>query len=244
MRCLAATVAAALVLAACGGESDEDAMVAAISASIQQDETFAGSDINAEQADCVAESTVDGIGVERLSEIGFDDDVGTNDEIDLTRLSDEEVGVIGGAMEDCIDDLSAVLADTVATSILADPDPSFPIDEEAADCIAQAVVGEIPASRLITIGVQTDRGGESDLRPVEVDVFADAYTDCIDVRALLLEGIASADSASGEVLDCLDRNISDDDIDTIFRAGLSGADTAAIASEILSPAVETCTGRV
>lgn len=240
-RALAVGAASALLLAACGeGQSDEEAMVESIAASIVQDETFAGYEINRQQADCVAESTVDGVGVERLEEIGFDADAATAEEIDLAQLSDDEVEVIGRAMEDCIDDIGSVLADTVAASILEDPEPAFPIEPDEADCIAGAVIDQIPVSRLITIGVQTDRGDDVDLRPAEVDVFADAYTECLDVRALLLEGIASTGTA-GSVVACLDENISDDDIDTIFRAGLAGADTSATAAELLQPAVEACT---
>lgn len=240
-RAFAAGASAALLLAACGeGQSDEDAMVESIAASIVQDETFAGYEINRQQATCVAESTVDGIGVERLGEIGFDADAASTEEIDLAQLSDDEVEVIGGAMEDCIDDIGTVLADTVAASILEDPEPAFPIEPDEADCIAAAVIDQIPVSRLITIGVQTDRGSDVDLRPVEIDVFADAYTECLDVRALLLDGIASAGTQES-VVACLDENISDDDIDTIFRAGLAGADTSATATEVLQPAVDACT---
>lgn len=239
-RMVAVGAASALLLAGCGeGESEEEAMVEAISVSILQDETFAGYEINRQQASCVAENTVDGIGVDRLSEIGFDPEAATAEEIDLARLSDDEVEVIGRAMQDCIEDIGAVLADTVAASILEDPDPAFPIEEREAKCVATAVIDQISVSRLITIGVQTDRGDEVDLRPGEVDVFADAYTECIDVRALLLEGIAAAGTPA-DVLACLDQQIADDDIDTIFRAGLAGADTVATATELLQPAVEAC----
>jgi hypothetical protein len=138
-----------------------------------------------------------------------------------------------------------VLVDTVAASILEDPEPTFPIDEGQAECVAQAVIDEIPASRLITIGVQGERseGSVSDLRPAEVDVFADAYTSCIDVRTILLEGIEAAGTADEEVLACLDENITDRDISTIFTAGLAGEDAAITAQQILSPAVTACTER-
>lgn len=241
----AVPVAVAILVAACGsGPSDEEAMVAAIRTSILQDETFAGYEVSAPEATCVAEATVTGVGVERLTAIGFDDDEDTVDEVDLRQLSDEEIDVVGEAMGDCIDDVEAVLVDTVAASILDDPEPALPVDEAAATCVAEFVVGEIPPSRLIAIGVRGDRTGDvGQLRPAEVDVFATAYTDCIDVREILLTGIESAGTADEGVLDCLDRNITDADIATIFRAGLAGEDAAATARVILSPAVETCTVR-
>lgn len=245
-RFLALAVAGALVLAACGEEkSDEEVMVASISASIVQDETFAGYGIAEAEADCVAESTVTGLGVERMSELGFGGDAPSEEAIDLTELDEDEVEVLARSMETCIENVGEVLADTVAASILEDPEPTFPIDAQQADCVAQAVIDEIPASRLISIGVQGERADSTmgELRPAEVDVFADAYTSCIDVRTILLEGIAASGTADDDVLACLDDNITDRDIDTIFTAGLAGKDTAATAQRILSPAVTKCTGR-
>jgi len=244
-RALALVVAGALVLGACGEEqSEEEAMVEAISASILQDETFAGYGIAEEEADCVAESTVTGLGVGRMSELGFGGDTPSEEEIDLTELDDDEVEVLARSMDDCIDDVDDVLVDTVAASILEEPQATFPIDEAQARCVAEAVIGEIPSARLITIGVQGERSGStvSDLRPAEIDVFADAYTACIDVRTILLDGIRASGTADS-VIECLDDNISDDDIDTIFTAGLAGEDAAATAQRILSPAVDACTDR-
>ena len=244
-RGLALVLAGALLLGACGEDaSDEEVMVEAISASIRQDETFAGYGIERAEADCVAEATVTGLGVGRMSELGFGGDTPTEEAIDLTELDDDEVRVLARSMDDCIDDVDDVLVDTVAASILEEPQATFPIDDEQARCVAEAVIGEIPSARLITIGVQGERSGStvSDLRPAEIDVFADAYTSCIDVRTILLDGIRTG-GTSDSVVECLDDNISDDDIDTIFTAGLAGEDAAATAQRILSPAVETCRAR-
>jgi hypothetical protein len=245
-RALTAAAAAAVLLAGCGGgQSDEEAMVQTIRTSILRDQTFAGYEVSGEEATCVAEATVTGLGAERLSEIGFDaDDADRPDEVDLRQLSDGEIGVIGAAMDECIEDIDQVLVDTVTRSILEDPAPTLPIDEDEATCVAEQVVGEIPARRLIAIGVRGDRAGGAELRPAEVDVFASAYTDCIDVRDILIQGIASAGTASEQVLACLDENIADEDIETIFRAGLAGEDAGATARRLLAPAVDTCTGRV
>jgi len=243
VRSLLVAVAALVLAAACSdGQSDEEAMVEAIRTSILRDETFAGYEVDGDEATCVAEATVTGVGVERLTAIGFDADEETAEEVDLRRLDDDEVDVVGQAMDECIEGIEDVLVDTVAASILEDPEPTLPVAEDEARCVARTVVGEIPARRLIAIGVRGDRSGSAELRPDEVDVFAGAYTDCIDVRAILLAGIESAGTTSETVLACLDDNIADADIETIFRAGLAGEDAAATARELLSPAVETCTG--
>ena len=240
---LVIALAGAVALASCSdGPSDEEVMVEAISASIMEDDTFSGYGIVQAEADCVAEATVTGLGVGRMSELGFGGETPAEEEIDLAELEDDEVQVLARSMEDCIDDVDAVLVDTVTASILEDPEPTFPIDRDQARCVATAVVDDIPAARLITIGVLGDRSGDtvSDLRPAEVDVFADAYTSCIDVRTILLDGIA-ASGTDEAVLACLDDNITDRDIDTIFTAGLAGEDAAATAQRILSPAVMACT---
>lgn len=245
-RLLAVALAGALALGACGEEpSDEEVMVEAISASILQDETFTGYGITETEADCVAESTVTGLGVGRMSELGFGGDTPSEEEIDLAGLDEDEVKTLARSMEDCIDDVDDVLVDTVATGILDDPSPAISIDEGQARCVAEAVVDRIPTARLITIGVQGERAGQtvSELSPAEVDVFADAYTSCIDVRKNLLDGIAASGMADEEQLACLDAQITDRDIDTIYTAGLAGEDTAATAQRILSPAVMACTGR-
>ena len=137
------------------------------------------------------------------------------------------------------------MVQTIRTSILRDQTfAGYEVSGEEATCVAEQVVGEIPARRLIAIGVRGDRAGGAELRPAEVDVFASAYTDCIDVRDILIQGIASAGTASEQVLACLDENIADEDIETIFRAGLAGEDAGATARRLLAPAVDTCTGRV
>ncbi|MFP5489219.1 MAG: hypothetical protein ACLGHQ_13040, partial [Acidimicrobiia bacterium] len=118
-RGVAVILAGALTLSACSeGRSDEEAMVEAISASIVQDETFAGYGIAQEEADCVAESTVAGLGVGRMSELGFGTDMASEEEIDLADLEDDEIEVLARSMETCIDDVGDVLVDTVAASIL------------------------------------------------------------------------------------------------------------------------------
>src|SRR3546814_9467421 len=81
---VALILAGALTLSACSeGRSDEEVMVEAISASIVQDETFTGYGIVEAEADCVAESPVAGLGVGRMSELGFGGDTRRGRGIDL-----------------------------------------------------------------------------------------------------------------------------------------------------------------
>ncbi len=239
-RTATALLTAALVLAACGGESEDDRVAAAISASLLEDPTFADYEITEDEADCVADGVTADIGTDRLTEVGALDD---ETEVDFTELSDDEIGAIGDAMDVCIDDIRAVLVDAVAEGILENPDPSFPVADDEAICVAEAVTDEIGLSRLIIIGVEGERtGGDQfeDLQPAEIEVFSRAFTDCIDVRAILLDSIA-ASGAPPDIIACLDENISDADIAALFEAGFSGIDSDTAAEAALSPAVEACT---
>lgn len=233
-------------LAACGGgDSERDQVVAALSNGLLEDETFTGYEISEEEATCVAEDAVDALGTDRMLQIGVTEDTGAAGGVgaDFADLDDSEVAVLGDAMESCIDDIDRVLVDAVAEGILEEPDPAFPVSESEARCIAEDVTDDLGLSRLIIVGLQSERAdGDqfADLEPEEAEVFTDAFVDCLDVRSILLDNIA-ASGAPEDVLDCLDDNISDEHIQALFEAGFSGEDTTAAAREILSPAVETCT---
>lgn len=235
-----AGAALAVTLAACGGESEREVLTGALTESLLQDETFADYEITEEEATCVAERTVEDIGVDRLQEVGLDDD---SDEADLTALEDTEIAMLGDAMDQCVADSREVLVDAVAEGILEEPDPNFPVTESEATCVAEGVIDELGLSRLIVIGVQTERQGGDQfaaLEAGEVQAFTDAFVSCIDVRTILLDNIATG-GAPEDVLACLDANITDEDIEALFVAGFSGQNSGAAAERILTPAVEACT---
>ena len=219
---LAIVLAGAVALAACGEEpSDEEVMVEAISASILEDETFTGYGIAEAEADCVAESTVTGLGVGRMSELGFGGDTPAEEEIDLAELDDDEVQVLARSMEDCIDDVDDVLVDTVAASILEDPEPTLPDRRgrgplrrpgrrrrdpgQPAHHHRRAGRAQ-PATRSATCARPRSTCSPTPTRPAST-----CGRSC---------STASRPPApDDEVLACLDENITDRDIDTIFRPG-------------------------
>ena len=212
----------------------------ALTDSLLQDQTFADYEITEPEARCAAERVVDDLGTDRLVEIGFAND---KTQVDFTELDESEITVLADAMNDCIDDSAAVLVDAVAAGILEEPDPAFPVNDQQAHCVAQGVVDQVGLSRLIVVGVESQRNGGDQfaaLEPEEVDAFTNAFVDCIDVRKILLDNIA-ASGAGDDVIACLDANITDDDIAELFAAGFAGEDSAAAAERILQPAVDACT---
>ncbi len=85
-RTIGATAALALLLGACGG-SDDDAASKAISDSIMDsgNETF---EVTQEQADCVGDGMVDGIGTDKLVEYGIiTEDNEASDGLDSVKMS-------------------------------------------------------------------------------------------------------------------------------------------------------------
>lgn len=243
LRTLTCFVAASLLAAACGGESNDEAVVDAVTRDLVADETFQAYEIQEAEARCAAESMVDDLGTDRMEELGFTtSEEETADNVDFADLNEEEVGVLAEAMEDCIDDIDEVLVDSVAAGILEEPDPNFPVDEPQARCVAEDMVEGISLQRLIVIGLQSDGNGSeqfSDLSDEETETFTQAFINCLDVRQILLDGMA-ANGVSDEVLACLDQEITDDDIEALFVAGFAGDDSDAAAEEILTPAIETC----
>lgn len=243
-RLVAVIGAAGIVLAACGGESKEDAVVDALTRDLVTDETFQAYGIDESEARCAAEAMVEDLGAERMEQLGYTDGETeqTDPPVDFAQLSEDEIGVLADAMETCIDDLRDVLVDSVTAGIIDEPDPNFPVAEPEARCVAADMVDGVSLQRLIIIGVQSEGEGTeqfSDLSEEETETFTQAFIDCLDVRQILLDGM-SANGVPDEVLACLDEEITDADIEALFVAGFSGEDSDRAAAEILTPAVETC----
>ncbi len=247
-RLLATLAVAGLLVAACGdGESEEEAVISALAASLQAEEELAEYDITDEEATCVATETVDALGVDRTVEIGFVTEGEEPEDLDFGELDEGEITVLGDAMEGCLADARQLVVDALAGGILEEQDPAFPVEEAEATCVAEAVADEVSLSRLIVIGVETegsDDGTLGDLSPEESGVFADAFVGCIDVRTILLDSIAASGGVPDEVLTCLDVNITDEDIEALFLAGFTGQDGDAAAAEVLTPAIEACVGEL
>lgn len=106
---LAAAVASAVVLTGCGGggdTADEDAKAkGAISAYLMQQQRSAGMmDLKEQEADCIADGMVDGVGVDQLKEYGLLKEDGTVDKkADAPDLSKGDSEVVVDSMFDCTD---------------------------------------------------------------------------------------------------------------------------------------------
>lgn len=102
---LSALLATGLLLAGCGNSEDEQAKSALSDYLVkQQDGQQQMLQLKPEEADCMANGMVDGIGVDQLKEYGLLKDDGTVDEKAKTpKMSEEDSKAMADAMFDCTD---------------------------------------------------------------------------------------------------------------------------------------------
>jgi hypothetical protein len=151
-RALAAGCALALTLAACGGDDDDAAGDAADTPVAQAlaDELLTGdSPISTEdEARCVSGEIVNGVGEDRLDELGVTaDSVGSIQDIDFT---DGELETIVDSMFECVD-MEAAMAEEFAEEF----------GEEGAQCFAENLDQELMAD-LMTSSFAGDDAPMSD----------------------------------------------------------------------------------
>lgn len=229
--------AVALVLSACGSESEEDEVARALAVDLRGADAFAD-DIGAEEARCVGDELVAALGADGAAELGPGPD-GEDAALALDELTDDEIGAIGAAMERCVEGLESIVVDIVAQGVLTEPDDSFPVSPDGAQCIGSTVASDIPFDRLLAFGLQVgDDEGLDDLPAGEARLLAGAFAECVDVRSILLDQLR-ADGADEEVVACLDEQITDGDIEALFIESFSGGDADADAA--FAPAIDACT---
>ncbi len=240
-RRLLAVSAFALAVAACGGQSDEEAVAVALAVDLQSGEAFA-SDISDEDARCVGDTVVADLGVDAARTLGreqSDADAEGDAPFALVSLTDEDIAAIGGAMEQCVADLDGIVVDLVATGILEEPDADFPITGAEARCVGESVAGQIAFGRLLAIGLAHDRSDDlGELSDEEAIDFGAAFSGCVDVRMILLDQVSSS-GADPDVVRCLDEQISDEAIELLFVDTFAGNDASAEGA--FAGAIDACT---
>lgn len=237
---LAAAAFVAVALVACGSESDETTVARALASDLRSEGAFAA-DISVDEARCVGDDIVATLGADDARSVGRTDaadedgDDGTPEPFELNTLDDDEIDAIGAAMEQCVAGLETIVADLVADGILEAPDDDFPVDAAEARCVGGAVAGDIEFSRLLTLGLA---GGDLDgLTEDEAETFGASFSDCVDVRTILLDQVA-ASGAEADVVACLDDQISDDAIEMLFVDTFAG-DTDS-AEGAFAEAIDAC----
>ena len=149
-----------------GGGSD-DPLVQAIATWMSADDDLPPFDD--EEAECVAVGVVDGIGADRLEELGVTEEtLSSEEDIEFGGLdmTDDEVTVVIDSMEDCAD-LDALLAEALAE------DGTFSTEE------AECLVDELPDD-FVRSGFEAEFAGED-------------ITDDQDLQNSLLDALSNCD---------------------------------------------------
>ena len=101
---LSVLLGSSLLLGGCGGGEDAEAKEEISTYLMDQQEGQQMIDLEQEEADCISEGMVDGIGVDRLKEYNFLDEDGTvNENPTEPEMSNEDAETMVDAMFDCTD---------------------------------------------------------------------------------------------------------------------------------------------
>lgn len=235
--------ALALVAAACGGTSREDELTANLASRLAVDPTLADYDLSVLEAECTAETLLDDFGVDRLDALVIvgDDPRGLRyDELDAG-----DIDTVAGALASCIDasdgdSVADVLSEAVAGGVKESATDQFPVTDDEAACIGDAVVDDLGATTLLAVGIAST-GSSVDLEAEQSEAFIAAFLECTDVRARVLDGVGGGD-VEPLVLACLDGNITDEQVSELFALGFAeDPGTDARVAEVLQPAIDACT---
>ncbi|MCU0272845.1 MAG: hypothetical protein MUE34_06415 [Acidimicrobiales bacterium] len=130
---------------------------------------------------------------------------------------------------------SGPLVDALAADLLADnTGAAGELTEDQANCIASGVVSGVGEDKLAEYGITADSVNAVDevgLSEEDAGAVADAFADCVDMRALFLEGMAGDGGMPEEAMDCVSDAIDDDMLRNFLIAGLTGQDPEAMLGE-------------
>lgn len=146
VRTIGTTAALVLLLGACGGSDDETASKA-ISDSIM-DSNSATFEVTQEQADCVGDGMVDGIGTEKLVDYGvITEDIKASDGLDSVKMTEDDAGSAADVMQDCAD------IKDIFTSAMGE------LPEEAQTCIDEKLTDDVLHDFLVAVFMDDQDAG-------------------------------------------------------------------------------------
>jgi hypothetical protein len=167
----------ALAVAACGGDDegggdegagggeDRDAYVAALVSTMENDDEFPEED-----RDCVAGALIEAVGFDELAAVATPDEIreqgSSFDPAESgIELTDEQGEAYYEGLSECMD-VRRLLADAIAEDV----------DEEAADCVAEAISDDVARVFVVTSFTGDD---PTTAEPELMDEFQAAVTPCL-----------------------------------------------------------------
>lgn len=227
---IGALVLSGLLIAGCGGKSDEERAVDAVSAGLVADPSLSSYAITEAQGDCLGEFLVDALGAEAVL------DLRTEDEGVFASVPADQIQTLGDGLDACVVNIDEITRDLLTENLPTAAeavDSAAAVTTEHAACIAEDIVGNVSLARLIAIGTGNASDTATPLTVSEATTFAAAYVACTDARANALAEVAAQGATPDEVA-CFDQNLSDSDLIERFSAAFLGEpepDTFAAATE-------------
>jgi len=127
---LSGVLTSLLVLGACGASEDEEAKESISKHLMKQDDGEEIFKLDKDEADCISEEMVDGIGVDQLKEYGFlTEDGSVNQDMTTTEMKKGDADTMADAMFDCADVMAAMKKELAASMEGQDPKVKECFDE-------------------------------------------------------------------------------------------------------------------
>ena len=139
---LAAVLATTVLLAGCAGDDEEARAQTAISEHLmteQEDQQMIA--MEQEEADCISEGMVDGIGVDELKEYGFlNDDATVNQDVETPTMSQGDAEVMVDSMFECTDVMATMKEELAKATGGQTPEMQACFDEALTEDLVRTVL--------------------------------------------------------------------------------------------------------
>ena len=157
---LAAVLASALVLSGCGADEDEEAKTAISDYLMKQQDNAQMISLQQEEADCISDGMVDGIGVDQLKEYGFlKEDGSVNQSVETPEMSKEDAKTMVGSMFDCTD-VMTTMREQLSKSMGEQP-------AEVKECFDEALTEEAVRAMLVAnLSGDQEKAGQELIGPL------------------------------------------------------------------------------
>jgi hypothetical protein len=157
---LSALLASVLVLSGCGNSEEDEAKTAISDYLMQQQENQQMITLKEEEADCISDGMVDGIGVDKLKEYGFlNEDGSVNENAETPDMSQGDAETMVDSMFDCTN-VMTTMREELAKSMGDQP-------AEVKDCIEDALTEDAVRDMLVaTFAGNQEEAGKALMGPL------------------------------------------------------------------------------
>lgn len=143
---LAAVLASAVAVSGCGGNQDQadaeaEKAKTAISAYLVEERGAAGMELKKQEADCISDGMVEGVGVDQLKKYGLLKQDGTvNKKAESPDLSQQDAEVVVDSMFECTDVMATMKKQMAQVTQNADPKTRKCVEDALGESVVRKVL--------------------------------------------------------------------------------------------------------